>query len=119
VGIPWVCKDVLATTVGGTTCGSRILERYRSPFAATAIERLEAAGAILLAKSNMDEFAMGSSTENSAWGPTRNPWDPERVPGGSSGGSAAAVAADCASFGLGTDTGGSIRQPAGLCGVVG
>jgi aspartyl-tRNA(Asn)/glutamyl-tRNA(Gln) amidotransferase subunit A len=118
-GIPWIAKDVLATRLGRTTCGSRILAEYRSPFDATVVERLEAAGAILLAKSNMDEFAMGSSTENSAWGPTRNPWDRDRVPGGSSGGSAAAVAAHFASFALGTDTGGSIRQPAGLCGVVG
>jgi aspartyl-tRNA(Asn)/glutamyl-tRNA(Gln) amidotransferase subunit A len=112
-------KDVLDLEGVPTTCGSRILQDYRPPFTATAVARLEAAGAVVLGKTNMDEFAMGSSTENSAYKKTRNPWDPARVPGGSSGGSAAAVAAGMACVALGTDTGGSIRQPAGLCGVVG
>jgi aspartyl-tRNA(Asn)/glutamyl-tRNA(Gln) amidotransferase subunit A len=118
-GVPVVVKDVLDVEGLPTTCGSRILESYRPPFTATAVARLETAGAVLLGKANMDEFAMGSSTERSGYRPTRNPWDPGRVPGGSSGGSAAAVAARFAPVAVGTDTGGSIRQPAAFCGVVG
>ena len=118
-GVPVGIKDVLVMRGAPATAGSKILEGYRPPYDATAVTRLEAAGALLLGKLNCDEFAMGSSNENSAYGPVRNPVDPERVPGGSSGGSAAAVAANLAVATLGTDTGGSIRQPASFCGVVG
>ncbi|MFQ5915752.1 MAG: amidase, partial [Nitrospinota bacterium] len=119
LGVPLAIKDLLCMRGVATTCGSRILENFRAPYDATAVARLREAGAVFLGKANMDEFAMGSSTERSAFGPTHNPWDLATIPGGSSGGSAAAVAAEECAGALGSDTGGSIRQPAALCNVVG
>jgi len=118
-GVPVLVKDNICTAYGRTTCASRFLEQYESPFSASVVERLEAAGAVVIAKTNLDEFGMGSSGEHSAFGPTRHPTDPARVPGGSSSGSAAGVGAGVAPIALGSDTGGSVRQPAAFCGIVG
>src|SRR5882724_8068417 len=119
LGIPLIHKDIFCTDGVRTSCGSRMLDNFIAPYDATVVKRLKAAGAVMLGKANMDEFAMGSSSETSFYGPVKNPWDTSKVPGGSSGGSAAAAAARLAAFTTGTDTGGSIRQPAALTGVTG